>query len=98
VTVARPIGFDLRDEVQSFVKGVPTQMIDIGQAFAAQADAEFGAEFDRFVQFAAHHGAHVGLTDADDAVVAALGLGSIHVPLLLIQVLDHPVAMLQPAG
>lgn len=69
----------------------------MGQAVAGQADAEFGAEFVLFVQFAAHYRSHVGLSDTDNAMVATLRLDPVPVPLLLVQMLDHPVAMQQPA-
>ena len=96
MTVTRPIGFLLGHQVLAFVKGVPAPVIGMGQAITGQADAEFGAELDRFVELAAHDRSHIGLTDADAAMLAAAGFALVHVPLLLIQVLYHPVAIQQP--
>ncbi len=64
MAITRPVSFDLGDQILPFVKRIPAQMVDVGQAVTGQTDAELGAKLDRLVEFATDDASNVRLTGA----------------------------------
>lgn len=67
-------------------------MVYAGKAIVIQTDTEFGTKLNRFVLFATNYRTHIRLANTNNMVVTASGFGLNHVPLLLIQMLNDPVA------
>ena len=93
VAVTLAVGFYLAFQVSPFVEGIPAQVVYAGDSIAGEAGTEFGTKLNRFALFATYDGAHVGLADADNPVITAPGVVVVHLFLLLVEVLDHPVAV-----
>ena len=91
MAMAFAIGFDLTGQVVSFMVGVPTEMIDTGDALTTQADTQFGTELNGLVLFAPDDGSHMRLVDADDAIITAPGSAIKHLLLLEVKLADDPV-------
>lgn len=60
--MARPVSLSCLkcSQVQTFVKGTPTQVVDMGQALSDWNDAELGTKHDQIILFAADHLPHLG--------------------------------------
>jgi len=85
------IGFDLGFEIATFIEGIPAQVINFGKSLWRQAHTYFGAEFNRFIQFATNNRADMRLMDADDPVITAMAFSAIHLGLLAKDMLNHPI-------
>ena len=90
-TVTSLIGFDLCFEIATFIEGIPAQVIDFSNALWREAHTYLGTELNRFIKFATNNRAYMRLMDTDDSVIAAMTFSAIHLCLLAIDMLNHPI-------
>jgi len=90
VPIAGTVRFYLAWQISAFMKRIPAQMIHSRQTFCAQTHTELRAKLHRLVLFTTYNGTHIRLTDTDNATITASALGPIHLPLLRINMLEHP--------
>ena len=79
------VGLHLPLKITAFVTCIPVQFVDMRQLVAGQADADFCTKFHRLAKLSSDNGSQMGLADADNAIVAASGVGFVHFILLIIE-------------
>ena len=82
------IGFDLLDEIPSFVEGVPIEAIHKSESID-QTARDLRAELRRRACLPSFDWTNMGLSNTDDAVVNALKAIVIHLLLLPGDLTDH---------
>ena len=68
-------------------------MIHFGDTLFGQAHTDFGAKFNGFIEFATHDRSHMRLVNTHDPVIATVRFMTIHLVLLAVNVLNHPVLL-----
>ena len=85
------IGF----EITTFIEGIPTQVIDFGNTLWSQAHTYFGTELNRFIKFATNNRAYMRLMDTNNPIIVAIAMvfSPVHLCLLAIDMLNHPILL-----
>lgn len=68
ISVTLFVGFNLCEQIATFMEGIPADVVNTGNARYCQANTQFGAKFSYFVCFATYDGAYMGLVNTDDTV------------------------------
>ena len=68
-------------------------MIHAGESRVGETDTELCTKLDRFVELTAYDRSYIRLADTDNTIITSVALVLVHFPLLVIEILDHPVTV-----